>query len=198
MAELSKIYLYRMLHIDNVPHVLAHGITHASSPNANADYRPIGDGSLIGARSNFLLTNGRRLGEYIPFYFGRRTPMLYVIQNGFNNVAPTPAASIVYCVTSVQNIVDLGLDFVFTDGHAVVGYTRQYGPDNLNALDTLDWAAIDARIWKSETDLDLKRRKEAEFLVLGDIAPEAVLGFVVHDDGARIHLENMGVQAGLP
>ncbi|HAZ25324.1 MAG TPA: DUF4433 domain-containing protein, partial [Algoriphagus sp.] len=31
MADLNKIYLYRMTHIANVPHILLHGITHRSS-----------------------------------------------------------------------------------------------------------------------------------------------------------------------
>ncbi len=31
MSDLSKIYLFRMVHIENVPHILTHGITHANS-----------------------------------------------------------------------------------------------------------------------------------------------------------------------
>ena len=194
MTDLSKTYLYRMMHIDNVPHVLEHGITHVASPGANAAYVPIGDGSLITRRNSFILNNRRRLGDYIPFYFGARTPMLYVMQNGYNGVAPTPAGSIVYCVSSVQKILDYGLDFVFTNGHAVDGFTKQYGSEAVGEMDTLlDWDAIKAKFWKSETDLDLKRRKEAEFLVHGDIPRSAVLGFVVYNEEAKQQLLNSGV-----
>lgn len=115
MADLNKLYLYRMTHIGNIPHILKHGITHSTSANANPDYIPIGDASLIASRNNFLLNNGRKLGEYIPFYFATKVPMLYVVQNGFNMVAPTPAEQIVYCVSSVQKITDMNLEFVFTD-----------------------------------------------------------------------------------
>lgn len=95
MTDLSKIYIFRMTHIDNVPHILTNGITHISSKNRNTDYKGIGDNSLINTRSKFLLPNGKFLGDYIPFYFWGHMPMLYVIQNGFNGVKSTNAADIV-------------------------------------------------------------------------------------------------------
>ena len=42
MPDLSKIYLFRMTHIENILHILQHGITHVSSLNANATYVSIG------------------------------------------------------------------------------------------------------------------------------------------------------------
>ena len=58
--ELHQIHLYRMTHIKNIPHILEHGITHRHSPNANPDYLPIGDQSLIKTRDNKFvhITNG--------------------------------------------------------------------------------------------------------------------------------------------
>lgn len=189
MAALDKTYLYRITHIDNIPHILQYGITHSGSVNANPNFKPIGDSSLITTRNNFLLDDRRRLGDYIPFYFGVRTPMLYVVQNGFNMVTPISAENIVYCVTSVQKIIDQRLSFVFTDGHAVDGFTSQYDEARIHDLDSLiDWKAVHAKYWKDETDLDLKRRKEAEFLVLGDIDADAVLGFVVFSESAKNRL----------
>lgn len=185
-----------MTHIENIPHVLQYGITHSTSANANPDFVPIGDGSLIVARNNFLLNNGRRLGEYIPFYFGVRTPMLYVVQNGFNMVALTPAQNIVYCVSSVQKIMDLQLDFVFTDGHAVDGFSSQFTAADIQNIDILlDKNAINARYWRDENDLDRKRRKEAEFLVLGDIVQEGILGFITYNEMAKNTVVNFGADA---
>lgn len=198
MPDLSKTYLYRMIHMENVPHMLQHGITHTSSANANPDFVPIGDSSLITTRNNFVLNNGKRLGEYIPFYFGVRTPMLYVIQNGFNMVAPTPAEKIVYCVSSVQKIIELGLDFVFTDGHAVDGFSSQYTAADIQNIERLiDKDAIAAKYWRDENDLDRKRRKEAEFLVLGDIPREAILGFITYSEAAKKILSNFGMNEAL-
>ena len=194
MPDLNKTYLFRITHIENIPHILQYGITHSTSGNANPNFVPIGDGSLITTRNNFLLNNGRRLGEYIPFYFGVRTPMLYVVQYGFNMVAPTPAENIVYCVSSVQKIIDLQLDFVFTDGHAVDGFSSQYTASNIQNIDNiLDKNAINAKYWRDENDLDRKRRKEAEFLVLGDISQEGILGFITYNENAKNRLINFGI-----
>lgn len=196
MPDLNKIYLFRMTHIENIQHILQNGITHSTSANSNPDFVSIGDGSLIATRNDFLLNNGRRLGEYIPFYFSVRTPMLYVVQNGFNMVAPTQAESIVYCVSSIKRIMDLQLDFVFTDGHAVDRFSSQYTAADIQNIDTiLDMNAINAKYWRDENDLDRKRRKEAEFLVLGDIANDAILGYLTYNENAKNRLINFGVNS---
>jgi len=60
--KLSKqIFLYRMTHIRNVEHIFKFGITHIDSPQKNKNYVPIGDASLISARYNRLLPNGKTL-----------------------------------------------------------------------------------------------------------------------------------------
>jgi len=112
--------------------------------------------------------------------------MLYVIQKGYNGVNPVPAADIVYCVTSVGRIIDEGLDFAFTDGHAVDVLTEFFGPNRVAEMNQLlDWRAINARYWRNDADLDLKRKKEAEFLVLGDLPITAVERFIVYNAEAR-------------
>lgn len=195
MPDLEKIYLYRMTHIQNISHILDYGITHSASANANPNFISIGDGSLIDSRNKFLLSNGRGLGEYIPFYFSYRTPMLYVMQKGFNMVPPTPAEKIVYCVSTVQKILNLHLDFLFTDGHAIDKFSSQFTIADIQNIDTiLDHNAINAKYWKDENDLDMKRRKEAEFLVLGDISTDAILGYLVYNENAKDTIINFGAK----
>lgn len=196
MPDLNKVYLYRMTHIENIPHILQHGITHSTSINANPNFTPIGDSGLISTRNSTPLNNGRCLGDYIPFYLGVRMPMLYVIQKGFNMVKATSAENIVYCVSSVQKIIDLGLDFIFTDGHAVDSFSSQYTANDVHGIDTIiDKKAIDSRYWGDENDLDKKRRKEAEFLVLGDIAPSGTLGYITFNAIAQKRVIDFGADA---
>lgn len=195
MADLNNIYLYRMTHIANVPHILVHGITHRTSANANPNFSPIGDPTLISTRDGFVLENGRTLGEYVPFYFGTRMPMLYVIQKGFNGVTVTPAEDIVYCVTSVQKVIDSNQEFIYTNGHAVDSFSSQFGPLDVGGIDDqVDFRAVKVRDWKSPTDLDLKRRMQAEFLLLGDLPVQAVLGFVVRNEAAKTRLLGFGAE----
>ena len=70
--------------------------------------------------------------------------------------------------------------------------TSQYTNTELHKLENIiDWEAVKATNWKSDIDLDLKRRKQAEFLVLGDIAAEAILGYIVSDHIAKDRLLEM-------
>ena len=73
-------YAFRILHKDNMPHVMKYGLVHNDSPFARDSYVPIGDMSVMDARSTKQLPDGSFLSEYIPFYFGPRSPMLYNIQ----------------------------------------------------------------------------------------------------------------------
>ena len=43
VSDLNKIYLFRMLHIDNMQHVQQNGITKIDSVNANKNYKAILD-----------------------------------------------------------------------------------------------------------------------------------------------------------
>jgi len=194
MADLNKIYLYRMTHIENVPHIFQYGITHVMSVNANKSYKTIGDENIIGTRNQIFLPNGKNLGDYIPFYFGVRMPMLYVIQKGYNGVPVTQAEDIVYGISSVQKIVEHELNFIFSDGHAVDGLTNFHEQKELSNIDRiLDKNAIDATYWHNDKDLDLKRRKEAEFLVENDVPTTAIIAWVVYNEKAKQKLLSMGI-----
>ena len=187
-----------MTHLENIPHILEYGITHISSPNNNPNYIAIGDGSLITNRSHYMLPNGIRLGTYIPFYFGVRMPMLFVIQQGFNGVKVTSADNIVYCVTSVSEIVNHNLEFIFSNGHAVDDLTEFYDMDRISEIKRLvDMKAAMAKYWKDEHDLDLKRRKEAEFLIRNDLPINAIRGYIVYNKTAKEKLIAFGIEEKL-
>jgi len=195
MNEFEKVYLYRMTHIENIPHILQNGITHINSPNRNPAYKAIGDGSLISNRENHVLPNGTKLGAYIPFYFGKRMPMLFVIQNGFNGVNKTAPQNIIYCVTNIYQIKKHIIPFIFSNGHAVDELSEFFDEAHIeNILDIIDQVAIDAKYWKDDHDLDLKRRKEAEFLIGIDLPISAILGYVVFDLEAKQKLINFGIE----
>ena len=82
---------------------------------------------------------------------------------------------------------------MFTDGHAVDGLSGFYEQKDLPNIDQiLDKKAIDATYWHKADDLDLKRRKEAEFLVETDIPVTAIIGWVVYNEEAKKHLLTMG------
>jgi hypothetical protein len=66
--DLSDVKIYRMTHIENIPHILQYGITRKDSPNANANFISIGDVSLISTRSHKLvrIDNGDFSKTHVP------------------------------------------------------------------------------------------------------------------------------------
>jgi len=47
MPDLDNISLFRMTHIENIPHILQYGIIHSASVYANPDFIPIGETMTI-------------------------------------------------------------------------------------------------------------------------------------------------------
>lgn len=196
----SQKRLFRITHIDNIDHIARNGVTQIESSNANPHYRTIGDVTLINTRKDkwvSVVDTGAniRLGDYIPFYFGYRMPMLYVIQKGSNFVPDkVPPSEIVYCVTSVENLLDSDLEFYFSDGHATDNFTQFFSKSSISKINKLvDFEAVKAKYWKKDNDLDLKRRKQAELLVKDDIAPTMIAGYIVYNAASKAELNRLGI-----
>lgn len=196
---IENICLYRITHIENIPHILQYGIVHRTSSNFNNRFISIGDKSLINFRSSKSVTVGNSrivLGDYIPFYFGVRMPMLYVIQLGGNFVDKArKAEDIVYIAVSLKNIVDTHHDYYFSDGHATDALTMFYDSCSTDQLpNIIDWGAVTCHTWSGDgVPTDIKRRKQAEFLVKGDVSPDAIVGFACYNDIAKAKLISYGV-----
>ncbi len=194
--------MYRMTHIDNVPHILRCGIVHKDSVNKNPDFVPIGDTSLISCRENRVVrihssNKTITLGDYIPFYFGVRMPMLYVIQKGGNQVPQQQRPeNIVYIAVSLNKIVSQQNTFFFSDGHPTNDLTTFYDSQSIELLqEKIDWEAINAKYWSGEElDTDLRRRKQAEFLVKEDVPADFIMGFGCYNPKAKDKLISFGVK----
>lgn len=186
--RIDEIRLYRITHINNIPHILKNGITHKNSKNANDDYISIGDQSLIENRTNKeveILSDFANkqnpeyinLGDFIPFYFGIKMPMLYVIQNGGNFVKkPTPPEDIIYLICSLEKMIQKVTEYYFSDGHSTNSLTAFYDKSMINKLgNIIDWNSVNKSYWGGDENLDLKRKKQAEFLVKEDIGVDCIL-----------------------
>ena len=186
-------YAFRITHIDNIPHILKNGLVKADSPLHDENYVPIGDPQIIGLRGD-LEVKGYRIGDYIPFYLGPRSPMLYVIQHGYNGVQRVEPEKIVYCVIRLDDLINNNIDCIFTDGHAVSFITSFYSRDKLSSINEIvKFDDVYSSQWNSEEDLDLKRRKEAELLIKNDLPVQFLRGFVVYNNKAKDFLIEKGV-----
>lgn len=191
-------YAFRLVHIKNIPHILDVGFVLPCSPKASDNYIQIGD-SIVIAKRNSLPNNGRvDLQQYIPFYFGPRSPMLYVIQKGHNGVTCFHPSALVYCIVRLSDIREQDIDCIFTDGHAFSAITRYYSKVDLERIDEIiNKEDVYAKFWNVEDDLDLKRRKEAELLIKTELPAKYIRGFVVYNNEAREQLINYGIDASM-
>ena len=161
------IFLYRIVHIDNLDYILTHGMITRNHINADPNYINIGDTGLIAQRTDYPVginpPNGV-LGDYIPFYFGPLSPMLLNIKTGHRGITKRPQEEIIYVVCKLENVIAKCDKWCFTDGHAKTAITGFF--NKTESLHEVDWDIVKERYWtNAEEDFDKMRRKQAEFLV---------------------------------
>jgi hypothetical protein len=132
---------------------------------------------------------GGKLSEYIPFYFGPRSPMLLQIATGFDGVKKFPQEEIVYIISSLDKIKECDLQYFFADGHVRSYTSTSYNDDK--HLEHLEWNVFQATYWKSD-DSDLRRqeKKQAELLVKDHVPLNAIELFCVFNEKAQQILQS--------
>lgn len=140
---------------------------------------------------------GGCVGDYVPFYFAPRSPMLYKISKGEVAGVDRDQRPLVYVVSATEEIAASGLQCVFSDGNAAKLITDFF--DDLELLQSrVDWAVMRARIWKNtKEDGDRMRRRMAEFLIYGAVPLRLVAEIGVYDDGIRERADQLVEGAGL-
>ncbi len=160
--------IFRIVHVDCLPTVLQRGGLHAAN-NTPADglpYRKIHNVEIQGVRHirNIPCGPGGTLHDYVPFYFGYLSPMLFQLKTGRMAGYNEGQEPLVYLKTTVQAVEQAGVRFVFSDGHGIAAFTEWF--DAANRLDAVDWNMVYQRYWRDEVgDMDRQRRKQAEFLI---------------------------------
>ncbi len=174
-------HILRLMHFDNLEHILKHGMYSKNSGHVIPNYVNIGDTTLIKQRETFTVRidppNGN-LGDYIPFYFAGHSPMLLNIKNGSRGIKQLPQKDLVYVVCRISGIIEHCPEWCFTDGHAKNHLTRFF--NHTDDLTKLDWDVISMQYWHdTEDDYDRMRRKQAEFLVKGHVPTSCICGLIV-------------------
>lgn len=161
--DLRRTYLYHITDVKNLPKIIGTGALLSDSalaagggPTVNIGYDHIKQRRMTQIR--VPCAGNRFVGEFVPFYFCPRSPMLYRVNRGIGNNPPGCQKTIVHLVTSVHHAVNSGNVWAFSDGGAGAFYTQFY--DDLAQLDSLNWEAIGAKYWQEVTT-----QKSAEFLV---------------------------------
>ena len=160
--------IYHITPIENLRRILEAGELRAKEALDREDtgYANIAHRTIQDRRAHTPVPCGPGgwLHDYVPFYFGPRSPMLYTISRGNVEGFAGGQQPIVHLVSTVQSVQAAGLEYVFTDGHGIMAFTEFY--DDPAQLDEMDWPLMNSRYWfDTDDDLDCKRRRQAEFLI---------------------------------
>ena len=160
--------IYRLVHVDNLPVLLRRGGLHAPNhtPNDGQSYRTIHNVDIQNQRQARAMRcgPGGTIHDYVAFYFGPRSPMLFQLHTGWVEGYSEGQGPLIYLVSTADAIAKAGVRFVFSDGHGIAAFTQWF--DDLARLDKVDWDAAYATYWNDTvSDMDRQRRKQADFLV---------------------------------
>lgn len=184
-------YIYRIIHKENLQIIIDEGKLVAPNFATNKKYISIGETELIKQRGDksIRISPFGTMRDYISFYFGVRSPMLYCIWKGFD-VEQRPQEDIIYLISTIQKIQELKASFLFTDGHSFAAYTQFF--NDVKSLNQVDWKTVNLVRWNNTpTDSDRKRRKEAECLVHKEIPFKSIIRIAVYNESAFNYISSV-------
>jgi hypothetical protein len=158
--------IYHITHVKNLRQIIAEGGLHCDLRAQEVKSVNIGHRHIKGRRLNRPVPIGPKgaVGEYVPFYFAPRSPMLFVISRGGVDGYNEGQRPVVYLQSTAETVSGAGLRWVFTEGHADMQFTDFF--HDLKDLTKIDWNLMGAKYWNdTNDDPDRKRRRQAEFLV---------------------------------
>lgn len=191
----QNIYIYHITHINNLPSILRNG---GLKPKIQmtGDYVNAAREGIQSHRATktVMIEPYGTLHDYVPFYFASRSPMLYTL-NLSGAVDESGQKNIIHIVSSVEKIEEIGLRYVFTDGHAIMDLSEFY--NTRDKLHEIDWEVVNSWSWKNTPqDPDRKRRKQAEFLVFDFLPISGIISIGVINDTIKQQTESIIVENG--
>ena len=141
--------IFRFIHVDNLPLCLERGgiIAPNFEPRNGMIYKTIHNLEIQQHRRIMHIPCGPGgvIHDYVSFYFGYLSPMLFQLHTGRVADYAEGQAPIIYLKTTAQTIVQSDTGFVFSDGHGIARYSEWF--DTLDDLDKVDWEMVYERYW---------------------------------------------------
>jgi hypothetical protein len=190
--------LFRITHIDNLPWLLAHGLSCAAGTRAPR-FVAIGNPELIEKRvaRAVPLPPGGTLADYVPFYFTPKSPMLMNIHTGYRGIQRRRNSEIVILVSAIPTLVAQGIPFLITDRHAYMGLAR-FSADPGELPSMIDWDILRRHDFaRSDDDPDKIERYQAEALVYRHLPVAALRGIACDSAATQRRVETMVQDAGI-
>ena len=173
MVKQNPTFIYHITHLDNLASIVEDSCLWSDRRLAGLHNERvvIGYDHIKQRRLEQLPVHchsGTKVGDFVPFYFCPRSPMLFKIWRCDGDLAYKGGQDkIIHLVSTVDFAVKAaaGRPWAFSDGNAGAEYT-QFRSD-LSELPTfVNWNAVNAKWWRGpNTDPSVMSKKMAEFLV---------------------------------
>ena len=189
--------IFRIVHVKNVRWILENdGLYCRNSAKRDPNYVNIGDPELIEKRAarRIPVAPGGTFSDYVAFYFTPFSIMAYKIKTG-HGVPQRDNKDIVYFVSSIHRLNELGLTYLFTDQHAYAEDAEFY--NDPRHLDEIDWAILQTKDFKTnDADPGRQSRYQAEALVHGHVPLSALRAIYCYNHDVKDALERLTQQTG--
>ncbi len=167
----EKVLIYHITDVANLPGILAEEGLHSDAMMAKRTPEVvIGYDHIKKRRLKEIpvpCCGWRYVGEFVPFYFCPRSPMLFTINKGNTGRPAGCQRTVVHLVSTMAAGIGTGKAWAVSSGNAGAFHTTYSA--KAEALDGLDWPAIRAVQWQGK-----QHQKMAEFLV-ADFFPWAAI-----------------------
>jgi hypothetical protein len=166
----EQVLIYHITDVANVPSIIADQALHSDAVMAKRNPEIIGYNHIKQRRLKEIpvpCCQWRKVGEFVPFYFCPRSPMLFTLNKGATGRPEGCQGSVVHLVSTMAAGIATGHPWAVSSGNAGAFHTTF--ACKVEALDGLDWEAIRATQWQGK-----QHQKSAEFLVADSFPWSAV------------------------
>ncbi|MCP4911481.1 MAG: DUF4433 domain-containing protein [Oligoflexia bacterium] len=168
--------LLHLTHVSNLTSIFSNSRIYSKNSLSTHSiyYKDISNPSVQeGREAKTLACTGEPLHNYVPFYFGKKTPMVASLQSR--------NSEFVFLQFSSDLLEDY--DCVITDGNARSGNTQSIEYLNIESLELIDSKSVNTV--KYAHDAEIKRKKQSEVLVYDFIGLEHLKCVICYDDGVK-------------
>lgn len=187
--DLSKTFIYHITDVANLPSIFAQGglrsdiaMMQVGGPAVTIGYAHMKVRRMTQYR--VPCTGNRFVGEFVPFYYCPRSPMLFVMNKGSTGRLAGSQRSVVHLLSTVQTALALGRPWALSDGNAGSDYAQFF--NDPTKIDELDWDAIETRDWQAR-----QTAKQAELLVLDFYPWTSIIGIGCQNDVVKAQVEQI-------
>lgn len=176
MSRPTPTRIYHFTDVKNLPGILESGLSSdAQCRRTGLTAVEVGSQGIRERRLTLPvpIPPGGNVGDYVPFYFAPRSPMLFTLTRG-NHGFTGDVNNLLYLVSSLETLEGLEIPWIVSDRNAALAMAAFV--DSQGDLDShIDWPLMAQRNWsKSLEDPERPDRRMAECLVWDRVPVNAI------------------------